>query len=38
VGTEAFESVIEVVVPAFNRRWQGRLPEIVVPESSLQGS
>jgi photosystem II stability/assembly factor-like uncharacterized protein len=30
-GAEAFESIIREAVPAFNRRWEGTIPEIVVP-------
>jgi len=31
VGAAAFQQVIDTDVPAFNREWAGRLPEIVVP-------
>jgi hypothetical protein len=30
-GTTAFETIIDTEVPAFNRAWSGRLPEINVP-------
>jgi hypothetical protein len=33
-GTEAFDTIIGSEVPAFNQRWSGRLPEIVVPGAS----
>jgi hypothetical protein len=35
MGSEAFENVVRTVVPAFNRAWSGRLPEIVVPPTIL---
>jgi hypothetical protein len=31
VGAAAFDEVVGTDVPAFNREWAGRLPEIVVP-------
>jgi photosystem II stability/assembly factor-like uncharacterized protein len=38
VGAEAFRAVIQESVPAFNRAWAGRLPEIVVPPSIVPAS
>jgi hypothetical protein len=34
-GTEAFLAVVESEVPAFNQRWSGSLPEIVIPPTIL---
>jgi photosystem II stability/assembly factor-like uncharacterized protein len=34
-GEEAFEAITDTEVPAFNRRWAGRLDEIVVPQGIL---
>lgn len=35
VATDAFENIIQKEVPAFNRAWAGRLPEIAVPATIL---
>jgi hypothetical protein len=34
-GAQAFQAIINGEVPAFNQRWSGTLPEIVVPPTSL---
>lgn len=35
VGTQAFDTILQTEVPAFNQTWSGRLPEIIVPPTIL---
>ncbi len=37
-AAELFDEVLRTTVPAFNQRWSGRIPEIVVPGSSAMVS